>query len=112
MRPVTTDPTGSQIRTRLKAGDHVRVMSKNGDTLDLQVIALGTSSLSGELVRPGKTGQAVGSHIDLPYQDIEYLAVRRLHPVNTAYNTTLFLVLLAAGAAALAVASPLRPGWH
>jgi len=114
MQPVTTDPTGSQIRTRLEAGDHVRVVRKDGVRLDLKVIALGSSCLSGELVKPGSTGQAAGSHIDLPYQDIEHLAVRRLDAVNTAntaYHTTL-LLLLAAGAAALAVASPLRPGWH
>jgi len=112
MRPVTTDPTGSQIRTGLRAGEQVRVVRKDGDTLDLKVSALGSSSLSGELVRPGRTGrtgQAAGSHIDLPYQDIEQLAVRRLDLGHAAY-----LVLLAVGAATLTVVTVAGPAlvWH
>jgi len=109
MRPVTTDPTGNQIRTGLRAGDQVRVVRTDGDTLDLKVSALGSSSLSGELVRPGRTGQAAGSHIDLPYQDIEQLAVRRLDLGHAAC-----LVLLAVGAATLTVVAVAGPAlvWH
>ncbi len=96
LSPVAVDATGERIRTEIKAGDTVRVLTADGTTYRMQVTAVGASSLVGNPVRTSKGGPDVaGSPIDQPYRDIRQIDVQRVSSIKT---TAIAVVLLLAAA--------------
>jgi hypothetical protein len=98
LRPVPADP--GRIRAEVKVGDTVRAVTADGTTHSFRVSAVGESSLVGNAVRSANGGtDAVGSRIELPYQDIRELDTRR---VSGAKSTALAAVVVLAAAVAIA----------
>jgi hypothetical protein len=101
LSPVATDATGERIRSEVKAGDTVRVLTADGTTHSFQVTAVGLSSLAGNAAKTPRGGTDVpGSQIELPYRDIRQIDVRRVSIFKTAA-----IVAAVALLAAIAIAS-------
>jgi hypothetical protein len=89
LTPVMATP--ERIRTEVRAGDTVRVLTADGATHRVKVEALGDTSLSGE---------SQGSRIEIPLRDIRQIDVERV----SAGKTTA-LVVTVVGLAAVAIAT-------
>ena len=111
LRPVAADPAGEQIRTEIRAGDTVRVVTTDGKTHSFQVTAVGASSLSGSAVRMSEGGtDAAGSRIDLPYRDIRQIEVQRINGLKT--SAVVVAVVLAAAVGISTGWGSHTPGYH
>ena len=101
LSPVAADITGARIGAEIKVGDTVRVLTADGTTHNLQVSAVGESSLVGSAVGTWKRGaDAAGSRIEVPYRDIQRIEVQHVSGLKTAA-----IVAVVALVAAVAIAS-------
>lgn len=100
MRPITPDATGEQVRLTIRAGDTVHVVSKNGPSHSFRVTTVGTSSLTGNVVKTWEASADVaGSQVEVPYADIAQIEVKRVSGLKTAG------IIAAIVAVAIAIAS-------
>jgi hypothetical protein len=97
MRPVTVDATGSQIRSQVHTGDTVRVLTQDSRSETLQVAAVGDTAL---------VGTAAGARVEIPYQTIQRLEVRRVNSANTTWLIIGVVAVIALGAAAASAGHP------
>jgi hypothetical protein len=97
LRPVPVDAVGGQIRSQVHAGDTVQVVTSDGRNETIQVTALGDTAL---------TGTAGGARIEVPYQAIQRLEVRRVDGVKTTGLILGVVALIALGAAVSAAGHP------
>lgn len=101
MRPITVQTGGDELRADIKAGDKVRVFTKDGATHTLMVTQVGTSSLLGNAISLSPSGtEPVGSRVEVPYEEMNGLEVQRVK-----VGTTVLIVAVGALAIAAAVAS-------
>jgi hypothetical protein len=99
LTPVMATP--ERIRADVRAGDTVRVLTADGASHRLQVGALGETSLSGD---------AAGSHIELPFRDIRQIDVEH---VSAGKTTALVAIVVLLGAVAIATDGGNHPpGYH
>ena len=97
MQPVPIDSVGSQIRSQVHAGDTVQVLTRDSRSETIQVTALGDAAL---------VGNVDGARVEVPYQSIQRLEVRR---VNGARTTGLILGVVAAIALGAGIAGAEHP---
>jgi hypothetical protein len=85
MRPVAADDSGDAIRREIKPGDTVRAVTKGGPVHTFQVTVVGATAIGGVAVNTWANGKdPVGSRIDIHYQDIAELDVKRSSGLKTA----------------------------
>ncbi|HEY6620939.1 MAG TPA: hypothetical protein VIY68_15440 [Steroidobacteraceae bacterium] len=100
MRPVSADTNGDQIRAEVKSGDTVRVLMMDGTTHSLKVTKVGDSSVSGDAVKMWKGGaDAVGTQLDLRYQDIRKIAIRHINVLATVAIVAVVVIATVVGVA-------------
>jgi len=75
MQPVTVGAMGSQIRSQVQTGDTVQVHTQDSRSETLQVATVGDTAL---------VGMANGARVEVPYQSIQRLEVRRVSSAKTA----------------------------
>jgi len=97
MRAVPVDAVGSQIRSQVQAGDTVRVLTRDNRSETIQVTALGDTAL---------VGTAAGTRVEVPYQAIQQLEVRR---VSSAKTTGLIIGVVAAILLGVAISQAAHP---
>ena len=97
LRSVPADP--ARIRAEVRVGDTVRAVTADGTTHTFRVSAVGESSLVGNVNLANGGADAVGSRIELPYQDIRELDTRH---VSGGKTTALAAVLVVVAAVAIA----------
>jgi hypothetical protein len=88
LTPVMATP--ERIRADVRPGDTVRVLTADGASHRVQVGALGETSLSGD---------AAGSHIEVPFRDIRQIDVEH---VSAGKTTALVAGVVVLGAVAIA----------
>jgi hypothetical protein len=88
LTPVMATP--ERIRTDVRAGDTVRVLTADGVSRRVTVGALGETSLAGD---------AAGSHIELAFRNIRQIDVER---VSTLKTTAVVAGVVLLGAVAIA----------
>jgi hypothetical protein len=97
MHPMAADATGDSIRREIKAGDTVRVVTKDGLVHSFQITVVGATSLGGDAVHMSKGGvDKVGSRIDVLYSEITELDVKQTSGVRTAGLIAAALVVVVA----------------
>ena len=97
LRPVPVDAAGSQIRSQVHVGDTVQVLTQDGRSETIQVAELGDKAL---------VGTSGGARVEVPYQAIQRLEVRRVSGGKTA---GLIIGVVAAIALGAAVSSSEHP---
>ena len=97
MRPVPVDAVGSQIRSQVHAGDTVQVLTQDSRGETIQVAALGDTAL---------VGTAAGARVEVPYQAIQRLEVRRVSGAKTTGLIIGVVAVIALGAAVSAAEHP------
>jgi hypothetical protein len=97
MQLVTVDATGSQIRSQVRTGDTVQVLTQDSRSETLQVAAVGDTAL---------VGIANGTRVEIPYQAIQRLEVRRVSSAKTAWLIIGAVAAIALGAAASSAHHP------
>ncbi len=88
LTPVMATP--ERIRADVRAGDTVRVLTADGASHRVKVAVLGETSLSGD---------AAGSHVELPFRDIRQIDVEH---VSAGKTTALVAGVVLLGAVAIA----------
>lgn len=84
MRPIAPDASGEQVRSALKPGDTVHVVTKDGASRSFAVTEVGASSLVGKTVRMWVGGSDTpGVPVEVPYTDIAQIEVRRVKALPT-----------------------------
>ncbi len=93
---------------RLKAGDSIRVVTKQRERMSFEITEIRASELTGVTVKPASHETLpVGQDVIVPYADIALVEVRRFSALRTAAVPV--LVVLTAGGIALA-ATPVMVG--
>jgi hypothetical protein len=85
MRPVPVEPAGDGIRAVVHPGDTVRVLTKEGVSETLKLNTVGATTLAGTVVPVPPSVRGSGPEVDVPYGDIEQLAVRRASGAKTTW---------------------------
>lgn len=75
MRPVTVDAMGREIHSQVHTGDTVQVVTQDSHSETLHVSAVGDTAL---------VGIANGARVEIPYQAMQRLEVRRVSSAKTA----------------------------
>jgi hypothetical protein len=97
-RPVSADSNGDRIRAEVKSGDTVRVLMMDGTIHSLKVTKVGDSSLVGDAVATWKSGaDAVGTHLDLRYQDIQRIGIRHFNVLATVAIVAVVVIATVVG---------------
>ncbi|MBV8334512.1 MAG: hypothetical protein JO358_03510 [Alphaproteobacteria bacterium] len=97
MRPIPVDAVGSQIRSQVHVGDTVRVLTEDRRSETIEVAELGDTAL---------VGTAAGARVEVPYQSIQRLEVRRVSGAKTTGLIIGVVVAIALGAAVSAAEHP------
>jgi len=97
MRPVPVDAVGSQIRSQVHVGDTVRVLTQDGRSETIQVAELSDTAL---------IGTAAGARVEVPFQAIQRLEVRRVSGAKTTGLIIAVVAVIALGAAVSAAEHP------
>jgi hypothetical protein len=98
MRPLSADSSGDRIRAEVKSGDTVRVLMMDGTIHSLKVTKVGESSVIGDAVGMWKGGaDAVGTPLDLRYQDIQKIAIRHVNVLATVAIATVVVIATVVG---------------
>jgi hypothetical protein len=98
MRPVSLDSSGERIRAQVKSGDTVRVLMVDGTIHSLKVTHVGDSSIAGDAVSSWKaSADAVGTHLDLSYKDIQKISIRHFNVLATVAIVAVVVIAAAVG---------------
>jgi hypothetical protein len=109
LRALGPDPTAAKMRAELHPGDTVQIKLLNGTVHRFKVSQVGDSALSGDVVNSwSHATDPVGSHIDVPYSDIQVIEVAR----SSVGKNTLLVVVGVAVAIAIAAAVATDGGQH
>jgi hypothetical protein len=89
LRALGPDPAGAKVRAELHPGDTVQITLLNGTVHRFKVSQVRDSAISGDVVNSwSHATDPVGSHIDVPYSDIQVIEVAR----SSASKNTLLIV--------------------
>ena len=100
----STQPT----ELRLKAGDSIRVVTKQRERMSLEITEIRAAEMAGVTVKPASHETLpVGQDVVVPYADIALVEVRRFSALRTAAVPV--LIVLTAGSIAL-ISTPVMVG--
>jgi len=98
-RAVSPVDNGEPTELRLRAGDSIRVVTKQRERMSLRITEIRPTELAGVTVKPAAhEALPKGRDVMVPYADIALVEVRRFSAARTAAGSVL-VVLTAAGIA-------------
>jgi len=99
--PRAVSPVDSDKPTelRLRAGDSIRVVTRQRERMSLEITEIRATELAGVTVKPGKRETLPAGHdVVVPYADLALVEVRRFSAARTV-AAPFVVILLAAGIA-------------
>ncbi|MGH8196857.1 MAG: hypothetical protein ACRETI_01680 [Steroidobacteraceae bacterium] len=98
-RTVSPVDSGEPTELRLRAGDSIRIVTKQRERISLEITEIRPTELAGVSVKPAAHETLpAGRDVVVPYADIALVEVRRFSAVRTVAAPVL-VVLVAAGIA-------------
>jgi hypothetical protein len=83
---------------RLKAGDEIRVVTRNRERLSFEITEVRPTELAGVTVKPKRhETQPKDQPVTVPYDDLAFVVVDRFSPWRTAAVVPVAVLLVAAG---------------
>jgi hypothetical protein len=108
-RAVAPTDAGAPAELRLKAGDQIRVVTKQRERMSLEITEIRSSELAGVTLKPEKHETIPeGRDVTVPYADLAMVEVRRFSALRTVAVPT--LVLLTTAGIVLATMPPVVMG--
>jgi hypothetical protein len=95
LRPVEGGSDPAVVQSKVHVGDRVQVTTRDGQSSNFLVTALGPDTIAGNARR--------GRHVELPYQQIDSIEVRRFSTARTV-SLVVGVVLVTGAIFAVAVA--------
>jgi hypothetical protein len=94
----------------LKAGDRIRIVTRDRDRLSLEITEIRTTELAGVTLKPAAhETRAKDQAVVVPYQDLAFVVVQRFSPGRTAAAVPVVILLVAAGVVIQAGGFPVMP---
>lgn len=109
-RAVAPVTSGEPTELRLKAGDSIRVVTRDRERLSLEITAIRPTELAGVTLKPAKhETRPEGQAVVVPYEDLAFVVVRRFSAGRTAAAVPVAVLLVAAGMVIEAGGFPVVP---
>jgi hypothetical protein len=97
-RAVAPVDTGEPKELHLKAGDSIRVVTKDRERLSFEITEIRPNELAGVTRKPAKhETRPEGEPVVVPYENLAFVVVRRFSPSRTAVAVPVAVLLVAAG---------------
>lgn len=97
-RAVIPGADGKPEEVRLKAGDSIRVVTKNRDRLSFEITEVRPTELAGVTLKPqAHETRPQGEPVVVPYDDLAFIVIRKFSPMRTAVVVPVAILLVTAG---------------
>jgi hypothetical protein len=97
-RAVAPVSGGAPTELKLKAGDEIRVVTRNRDRLTFEITEVRPTELVGTTLKPkAHETHPKGQSVVVPYEDLAFVVVDRFSAPRTAVAVPVAILLVAAG---------------